>query len=83
MLWLRSLVLSLSIVLLSARGIPLPSPGAHLKFTVGVQGMVFCKTCKLPGYSSKLDVSPIPGYFYFYFSIDSEAVKISMPNLEF
>ncbi|XP_078151748.1 non-classical arabinogalactan protein 30-like [Carex rostrata] len=61
MLWLRFLVLSLSIVMLSARGIPLPQPGARLKFTVSVRGMVYCKSCKLPGYSSNLDSSPIPG----------------------
>jgi hypothetical protein len=72
MLWLKFLVLSLSIVLLSAMGIPLPPPGARLKFTVGVQGMVFCKTCKLPGYNSELDVAPIPGYFLIFLSTQKQ-----------
>lgn len=69
MLWLRFLVLSLSIVILSARGIPLPSPvGDRRKFTVAIQGMVYCKHCKLPGYNSNLDSSPIPGSFQIFFS---------------
>ncbi|KAJ4780605.1 Pollen Ole e 1 allergen and extensin family protein [Rhynchospora pubera] len=61
MVWLRFLVLSLFMVLLSARGIPDPPPGARLKFTVGVEGIVYCKSCKLPGYIANIGMSPIPG----------------------
>ncbi|KAJ3695111.1 hypothetical protein LUZ60_000488 [Juncus effusus] len=60
MIWLRYLVFSLYIVFISAAGLPKP-PKLRINFAVGIEGMVFCQSCKLPGYNPGLNASPIPG----------------------
>ncbi|KAM0847786.1 hypothetical protein ACQ4PT_054805 [Festuca glaucescens] len=39
---------------------PSPSPAAKVQPVIIVQGVIFCKTCKLPGYNHDMDASPLP-----------------------
>lgn len=62
----KCLVLTLSAVLLSlqcggaaAKG--LPAPQATVNFSIGVQGMVWCSTCKYTGYYAPMNASPLEG----------------------
>ncbi|XP_037455800.1 non-classical arabinogalactan protein 31-like [Triticum dicoccoides] len=60
------LLFSLSAALLSLLGtgasaIGLPQPHAPVNFTIGVQGMVWCKTCRYIGYNANMDASPLKG----------------------
>ena len=62
----KCLVLSLSAVLLSllcggASAMGLPPPQGKVNFSIGVQGMVWCKSCKYSGYSASMDASPLKG----------------------
>ncbi|XP_040380322.1 pistil-specific extensin-like protein [Oryza brachyantha] len=68
---LKFVVLSLAAVLValdgaagprggaSAMGLPPPQPAVN--FSIGVQGMVWCKTCRYPGYFPAMDASPLAG----------------------
>ncbi|GJM93266.1 hypothetical protein PR202_ga09811 [Eleusine coracana subsp. coracana] len=42
----------------SAMGMPRPQP--NLNFTVGVEGVVWCKSCRYRGYVKARDASPLP-----------------------
>lgn len=61
-------VLSLAAVLLARRRRrrrrlrhgPAPPPPT-VNFSIGVQGMVWCKTCRYPGYLAAMDASPLAG----------------------
>ncbi len=71
LLFVKFVVLSLAAVLLaldggggggggaSAMGLPPPPPTVN--FSIGVQGMVWCKTCRYPGYLAAMDASPLAG----------------------
>jgi hypothetical protein len=39
----------------------LPPPPPTVNFSIGVQGMVWCKTCRYPGYLAAMDASPLAG----------------------
>lgn len=45
----------------SAMGGSLPPPLPMVNFTIGVQGVVWCKSCRYPGYFPPMDASPLPG----------------------
>ncbi|KAF6997030.1 hypothetical protein CFC21_013291 [Triticum aestivum] len=60
------LLFSLSAALLSLLGtgasaMGLPQPHVPVNFTIGVQGMVWCKTCRYIGYNANMDASPLKG----------------------
>ena len=66
----KCLVLALSAVLLSvlcggasAMGLPPPPPQDKVKFSIAVQGMVWCSTCKYSGYYAPMNASPLEGTF--------------------
>ncbi|XP_020099155.1 pistil-specific extensin-like protein [Ananas comosus] len=65
--WLRLFTLSLQLALLllvflsPRRVVAVGLPKPPVKFSVGVEGIVFCKRCKFPGYNRDMDASPIPG----------------------
>ncbi|EAZ13398.1 hypothetical protein OsJ_03318 [Oryza sativa Japonica Group] len=42
----------------SAMGLPRPPP--NVNFTIGVEGAVWCKTCRYAGYVKSKDASPLP-----------------------
>ncbi|CAD6340669.1 unnamed protein product [Miscanthus lutarioriparius] len=63
----RCLVASLSLVILAVVCMPsrseamgLPQPPPDLNFTVAVEGMVWCKSCRYGGYVRSMDASPLP-----------------------
>ncbi|KAL6845629.1 hypothetical protein ACP4OV_025124 [Aristida adscensionis] len=65
----RSLVVCLAAVVLavgclpsrgSAMGGQLPQPPPNLNFTIGVEGLVWCRSCRYPGYVRSLNASPLP-----------------------
>lgn len=63
-LLIKCVVLALSAVLLSLGGasaMGLPPPLPIVNFTIGVQGVVWCKSCRYPGYFQPMDASPLPG----------------------
>uniref|UniRef100_A0A0D3GA37 Uncharacterized protein n=1 Tax=Oryza barthii TaxID=65489 RepID=A0A0D3GA37_9ORYZ len=74
LLFVKFVVLSLAAVLLaldggggggggaSAMGLPPPPPTVN--FSIGVQGMVWCKTCRYPGYLAAMDASPLAAVAY-------------------
>ena len=39
----------------------LPPPPPMVNFIIGVQGVVWCKSCRYPGYFPPMDASPLPG----------------------
>lgn len=39
---------------------PPPSP-SPLRYHVAVEGVIYCKSCKLSGYNKYVDASPLPG----------------------
>ncbi|XP_062181365.1 non-classical arabinogalactan protein 31-like [Phragmites australis] len=43
----------------SAMGLPPPPP--TVKFSIGVQGVVWCRSCRYKGYFPPMDASPLPG----------------------
>uniref|UniRef100_A0A0D9V563 Non-classical arabinogalactan protein 30 n=1 Tax=Leersia perrieri TaxID=77586 RepID=A0A0D9V563_9ORYZ len=45
-------------VRVSAMGLPRPPP--NVNFTIGVEGFVWCKTCRYAGYVKSKDASPLP-----------------------
>ncbi|KAM3405592.1 hypothetical protein ACQJBY_008220 [Aegilops geniculata] len=60
------LVFSLCAVLLSLLGtgataVGLPPPQSPVNFSIGVQGMVWCRTCRYSGYNADMDASPLQG----------------------
>ncbi|KAL6620577.1 hypothetical protein ACP70R_035716 [Stipagrostis hirtigluma subsp. patula] len=63
------LALSAAVLLLSlggprgaaAMGGQLPPPPPTVNFSIGVQGVVWCKSCRYPGYYPPMDASPLPG----------------------
>ena len=64
----KCVLLSLSAVLLcclvggaSAMLSSLPPPPPMVNFTIGVQGVVWCKSCRYHGYFAPMDASPLPG----------------------
>ncbi|GJM89550.1 hypothetical protein PR202_ga05754 [Eleusine coracana subsp. coracana] len=71
-LFVKCVLLALSVVLLvltggggftprgaDARGLPPPPP--MVNFSIGVQGVVWCKSCRYKGYFKPMDASPLPG----------------------
>ncbi|KAL5231841.1 hypothetical protein ABZP36_030617 [Zizania latifolia] len=63
-LLVKFLLLSLAAVLLSLDGaaaMGLSAPPPTVNFSVGVQGMVWCKTCRYRGYLAAMDASPLAG----------------------
>lgn len=48
----------------SAMGLPQPPP--DLNFTIAVEGVVLCKTCRYAGYVRSMDASPLPSTFCFH-----------------
>ena len=65
----KCVLLSLSAVLFSLVGgasamlSSLPPPPPTVNFSIGVQGVVWCKSCRYPGYFAPMDASPLPGTF--------------------
>nr|CAB3464634.1 unnamed protein product [Digitaria exilis] len=61
----KCVVLISAVLLLSlgggASGMGLPQPPPLVNFTIGVQGVVWCKSCRYPGYFPPMDASPLPG----------------------
>jgi hypothetical protein len=62
----KCLVLALSAVLLSllcggASAMGLPPPQTTVNFSIAVQGMVWCSTCKYSGYYAPMNASPLEG----------------------
>ncbi|AQK87690.1 hypothetical protein ZEAMMB73_Zm00001d038740 [Zea mays] len=60
----KCVLLSLSVVVVlclgggaSAMG-SLPPPPPMVNFSIGVQGVVWCNTCRYPGYFAPMDASP-------------------------
>jgi hypothetical protein len=78
MLWLKFLVLSLSIVLLSAMGIPLSPPGARLKLLSVFKAWSFARHASCQGTTQNSMWRLFQVIFLFF--IHSKAVIISMPN---
>lgn len=68
--WLRLFTLALQLALLllvflsPRRVVAVGLPKPPVKFSVGVEGIVFCKRCKFPGYNRDMDASPIPGLIF-------------------
>ncbi|XP_062208569.1 non-classical arabinogalactan protein 30-like [Phragmites australis] len=68
MAWLaRCLLVCLYLVILSVGSLPsrgsamgLPQPPRKLNFTIGVEGVVWCKGCRYGGYVKSKDASPLP-----------------------
>ncbi|KAF0924253.1 hypothetical protein E2562_009961 [Oryza meyeriana var. granulata] len=63
-LFVKCIVISLAAVLLALDGaaaMGLPPPPPTVNFSIGVQGMAWCKTCRYPGYLAAMDASPLPG----------------------
>jgi hypothetical protein len=63
----RCLVASLSVVILAVVCLPsrgeamgLPQPPPDLNFTVAVEGMVWCKSCRYDAPSMDASASPLP-----------------------
>ncbi|WVZ68980.1 hypothetical protein U9M48_017849 [Paspalum notatum var. saurae] len=63
----RFLVVCLSLVILAvasftspAEAMGLPQPPPDLNFTIAVEGVVWCKTCRYAGYVKSMDASPLP-----------------------
>ncbi|KAK3161820.1 hypothetical protein QOZ80_1BG0081960 [Eleusine coracana subsp. coracana] len=44
----------------SAMGGQIPKPPPDLNFTIGVEGVVWCKGCRYSGYNKSVDASPLP-----------------------
>ncbi|KAJ1263776.1 hypothetical protein BS78_09G212700 [Paspalum vaginatum] len=60
----KYVLLSLSAVLLSVGGasaMGLPPPPPMVNFSIGVQGVVWCRSCRYHGYFPPMDASPLPG----------------------
>jgi hypothetical protein len=61
----KCLVLALSAALLSLLGgasaMGLPPPQTTVNFSIAVQGMVWCSTCKYSGYYAPMNASPLEG----------------------
>jgi hypothetical protein len=45
----------------AAMGLQSPPPPMMVNFSIGVQGMVWCKSCRYKGYFKPMDASPLPG----------------------
>ncbi|TKW16539.1 hypothetical protein SEVIR_5G305600v4 [Setaria viridis] len=56
------LVVLAAVVCLPSRGdaMGLPQPPPDLNFTIAVEGVVWCKTCRYAGYVRSMDASPLP-----------------------
>ena len=68
----RSLVLGcgLAVVILAVGCLPsggsgmgMPRPQPNLNFTIGVEGVVWCKGCRYAGYVESRDASPLRSTF--------------------
>ncbi|CAD6271470.1 unnamed protein product [Miscanthus lutarioriparius] len=60
----KCVLLSLSAVLLcclSGGASAMLSSLPPVNFSIGVQGVVWCKSCRYPGYFAPMDASPLPG----------------------
>ncbi|XP_072950835.1 non-classical arabinogalactan protein 31-like [Typha angustifolia] len=61
----RCLVVSLPILVLFLGSLPSNANAITFRhptnFSVGIEGIVFCKSCKLQGYDKSMDASPVPG----------------------
>ncbi|KAJ1285202.1 hypothetical protein BS78_03G262100 [Paspalum vaginatum] len=64
----RFLVVCLSLVMIlavarlpsPAEAMGLPQPPPNLNFTIAVEGVVWCNTCRYAGYVKSMDSSPLP-----------------------
>lgn len=59
--------LPLVVIILAVGSLPsggeamgLPQPPPDLNFTIAVEGVVWCKSCRYAGYVRSMDASPLP-----------------------
>ena len=62
-----SLAALASVGCLPSRGeaMGLPQPPPDLNFTISVEGVVWCKSCRYAGYVRAMDASPLPSTYLY------------------
>ena len=62
-----SLAVILALGCLPSRGeaMGLPQPPPDLNFTISVEGVVRCKSCRYAGYVRAMDASPLPSTYLY------------------
>jgi hypothetical protein len=59
---------------------PLPRPQPNLNFTVGVEGVVWCKRCRYRGYVKSKDASPLRSTSSYILVADDPSLPPSLPQ---